>query len=345
MKVIYIFLAMLLILTGCKDDGNVKIDSLSHWGETCFQGQIVPVWVSVDTDDKSITEYEWSCNGGEFQEIPGGLNNKLYQAVWIAPMENGTYTLTCKVTCGRSSETRSTEIVVDKYLYFDFENTKQNKYLRKTNVNASINSAKELSVKGSKKNEYGYVSTFIDTNPISPNLTFEVDLKTGKTYGVKEGATYFDFKFARPVMAENIQDDTYVRNLRVEVYPILPFESNNNNLKTSVIYDGTIEKKHNVFVWYEVYEPKFEISTWKLLTSYSDTNATLNKNTKTHFTANLDATSNNLILKFAESSNQISLNNILGENIEAIGVNDLCLGVYSNNCEMIIDNWSVNLND
>ena len=57
-------------------------------------------------------------------------------------------------------------------------------------------------------------------------------------------------------MAENIQDDTYVRNLRVEVYPILPFESNNNNLKTSVIYDGTIEKKHNVFVWYEVYEPK-----------------------------------------------------------------------------------------
>ena len=43
-------------------------------------------------------------------------------------------------------------------------------------------------------------------------------------------------------MAENIQDDTYVRNLRVEVYPILPFESNNNNLKTSVIYDGTIEK-------------------------------------------------------------------------------------------------------
>ena len=58
MKVIYIFLAMLLILTGCKDDGNVKIDSLSHWGETCFQGQIVPVWVSVDTDDKSITEYE-----------------------------------------------------------------------------------------------------------------------------------------------------------------------------------------------------------------------------------------------------------------------------------------------
>lgn len=349
MKFIYSLLAFILILSSCKNEDFVRIDSLSHLGESCFQGQKVPVWVSVETGDKANTEYEWSCTGGEFEEIPGGIDSKLYHTIWIAPMEKGTYQINCTVKCGGESETRTTEIKVDKYLFYDFNYLNQYLYFTKTKATATINaSSLDLLLKGTAKNAYGYISTFVDDTPVKPSLTLEMDLKTGGTYGNQQAATYLDYVFARPE-AENKLVDKYIRNLRIEIYPRLNVNTNKKDLIPSVVYDDITslkDLKHNVFVWCEEYDARFDMSEWKLISSeyidglYLSTNKIMR-----HVVSNLDVFNNTLNFAVDDENINIPLNNVFLNSAENVLVDNINIGVYHTNCQIVLDNLSVDLND
>ena len=61
-KYLYIILFLqAAFLSGCKkDDGMVRIDTISKNGSEFFQGQKVQVWVGTEVSDLASTTYEWS---------------------------------------------------------------------------------------------------------------------------------------------------------------------------------------------------------------------------------------------------------------------------------------------
>lgn len=348
MKILYLFLVSLFVLTSCSNDGFVKIDSLSHLGTTCFQGQKVPVWVSVDTDDKSLTKYEWTCSGGSFQDIPYEMDEKLYHNVWIAPMENGTYEVSCKVTCNGASEIRTTEIVVDRYLFYDFEYSSQINYFKKYDASTTLNNNRLL-VKGAKGNTWGYVTSFVDNNPQLANFDFSVDIQRGSSYSLKERPMYFSFLFDRPNLTENQPIDKYVRDIRIEVYPMVNISSNTKKLLTSVSSgeSSSMNTKHNIFVWCEIFDAKFGISTWNLVGSFAESSFYLNNTSKK---ASLNVVMNNVTKELSLNLNQHEHKLLLDEyfnNIDEdmIKIYDIALGTFSTNCQTIVDNWKLILNN
>lgn len=116
------FLVSLLLLTGlfltsCSDDGEVNIVSLNSFGSKFCKNDRVKVFVSAKTSGKDLPTYEWGCDGGTLTNPQG-----LFENVWQAPMEAGTYEIWVTVKCGDAKETRRSKMVVlDELFYSDFE--------------------------------------------------------------------------------------------------------------------------------------------------------------------------------------------------------------------------------
>ena len=74
-------------------------------------------FVSAELSDDTDVSYEWGCDGGSMTNPQG-----LFENVWKAPNEAGTYEIWCTVKCGGKKETRRSKMtVLDELFYSNFE--------------------------------------------------------------------------------------------------------------------------------------------------------------------------------------------------------------------------------
>lgn len=352
-KLIYaLLLSIPFIFTNCKNEGYVKIDSVSHFGTNCFQGEKLQVWVSVDTDDKASTSYKWNCDGGEFAEMPNGIS--MNQIVWIAPMQMGTFTITCEVECNGSKDIRSTEVVVDEYYNLDFEQTFDISYFKLDYVKSSSttydvqddeeNTITErwMKLTGNRANNYGEVSTFDEADPQRcPPITYSVDMRTD-TYSSKSNPTYWSYRIKRPY-ANGLLVDKYIREIRLEMY--LGYKS--GAIKPSVVSEDGVNQS-NMILWYEEYNARTGVSRWKLLDQKFVLDAYLeNKNIITNMSMSIDENNHiivkckgNEVLSYDKIQEWFDLNPLVSSKLE---IEDIVMGLYNTNNSVSVDNWKIEL--
>ncbi len=113
---IFILLAGVLV-TSCSDDSYVNVISVNTFGNKVCRNDNVKVFVTVDTDWDEKPSYKWGCNGGSMTNPQG-----LFENVWKAPNEPGTYEIWVEVESGKSKDKRSAYITVtDELFYSNFE--------------------------------------------------------------------------------------------------------------------------------------------------------------------------------------------------------------------------------
>ena len=113
---IFILLAGVLV-TSCSDDSHVNVISVNTFGNKVCRNDNVKVFVTVDTDWDEKPSYKWGCNGGSMTNPQG-----LFENVWKAPNEPGTYEIWVEVESGKSKDKRSAYITVtDELFYSNFE--------------------------------------------------------------------------------------------------------------------------------------------------------------------------------------------------------------------------------
>ena len=119
MKIKYSFyiVTITVLLTGClqKEKGTLRIDSLSVYGTEFYCNQNVKLWMCVESDNLYIAEYEWGCDAGRFEE------ELFSEACWVTPNIPGEYTVWCKVTIGKNTETRYRKLNVSHYFFEYFK--------------------------------------------------------------------------------------------------------------------------------------------------------------------------------------------------------------------------------
>lgn len=352
-KLFYILLFSLpVFFTGCKDEGYVKIDSVCYYGEHCFQGEKLPIWVNVDTDNKENTTYKWTCDGGEFGELPSNIS--MNQTVWIAPMKMGTYTVTCEVECNGNKDVRSTQIIVDEYFNLDFELASDPHYFSfdyvkyktmaydETGTDGTTTTNMWMNVSGNRSGNYGKISTFSETDSQRrPPISFELDVRSD-SYGAKVYPTYWSFMIKRPY-ANGLLVDKYIREIRLEVY--LGYTT--GTLKPSVTSEEEI-KVSNMILWYEEYNARTGVSKWKLLDQKFVPNAYLpNKNTTTNMSMNIDK--DNHIHAYCKGAEVLTYDGIqewFDKNPEVapeLEIEDVVMGIYNTNNNLSVDNWKIEL--
>ena len=119
MKKILFNIALLacFLFASCSDDDNVNIVSLNTFGTKFCRNDVVKVFVSAEVGDDSDVSYEWGCDAGKLTNPQG-----LFENVWKAPNEAGTYEVWCTVKNGGKKQTRRTKMVVtDELFYSSFE--------------------------------------------------------------------------------------------------------------------------------------------------------------------------------------------------------------------------------
>lgn len=119
MKKLVFNIAILIcvIFTSCSDDDSVNIVSLNTFGTKFCRNDVVKVFVSAELSDDTDVSYEWGCDGGSMTDPQG-----LFENVWKAPNEAGTYEIWCTVKCGGKKETRRSKMtVLDELFYSNFE--------------------------------------------------------------------------------------------------------------------------------------------------------------------------------------------------------------------------------
>ena len=106
-----------MIFTSCSDNDSINIVSLNTFGTKFCRNDVVKVFVAVELSDDTNVSYEWGCDGGSMTNPQG-----LFENVWKAPNEAGTYEIWCTVKCGGKKETRRSKmIVLDELFYSNFE--------------------------------------------------------------------------------------------------------------------------------------------------------------------------------------------------------------------------------
>lgn len=205
------FLLLLLLVSSCKEDGYVRIDTLSKYGDTYFGGQVVPVWVGVDVNNLEKATYKWECDGGCFEG-----KTDVFRAAWVAPMEKGEYTVKCTVTCDGALDTRVTKMVVGEYFFDQFGVSSTNftaKDVKTTYANG------EVLVVGSKSNRQGlYVREIGDENFKAP-FSFSYDVAWRKTY--KNGTTPFRtwLYMVRIPDVNGVKNTKFIQEISLDFFP------------------------------------------------------------------------------------------------------------------------------
>jgi hypothetical protein len=237
-KIQYLFIVMaVLFLAGCqKEDGFVKIDSVSKVGNEFFQGQKIQVWVAAEIGDLKNAKYFWECDGGSFS----GPKN-LFQNVWVAPRKAGEYTVTCTVECNGESDTRSTKMTVGDYFFDKFSVASTNFSL--SNFNATYSNGEVLLV-GSKSNTRGsFRREFGDTALFNP-FTYKADVAWRVKYKNATSSMYYRLQFNKPIRYNGTKVKKYIREIRLEIWPTATGTNKNYSLS------------------YEVFSSEFSTSTW-----------------------------------------------------------------------------------
>ena len=125
--------------------------------------------------------------------------------------------------------------------------------------------------------------------------------------------------------------------------------TNQKDLIPSVVYDDITRLKSlkcNVFVWGEVYDARFDMSEWKLISSeYIDGLYLSTDKIKKHVVSNLDVFNNTLSFAADNDNINIPLDNVFLNSAENVSVDNINIGVYHTNCQIVLDNLSIDLND
>lgn len=265
----YIFIVLTSIyVIGCSDEAFVEIDSLNHPGSNFFQGQNVPIWVSVNVSNLKNTTYKWECTGGEFQYNPATVKTLSY-TVWQAPKVNGEYTITCTVNCDGVKQSRSTKITVSKFFLVSFEITNDNEYFKAvdypltngflTNV---MNGEAELIC--SKSNTLGQFSMAnpIDSAIQKAGFNFNVDIAWRTKFKSTITPIVWRYTFYKPKNIDGTDVKEYIRELQVQFFPLA--SATTNGLPTT--FGTTLPMGSNYIIGYEVFNPIFSTSTWHTMT-------------------------------------------------------------------------------
>lgn len=124
MKIKYLSIVILMIaafLTGCSklNEGTLRIDTLAADANEYYCNQKVKLWMCVESDNLAAADYEWGCDAGKITEGQG-----FFEACWLSPNTPGEYTVWCKVTIGKKSETRIRKMNVSYYFFDYFESSR-----------------------------------------------------------------------------------------------------------------------------------------------------------------------------------------------------------------------------
>ncbi len=114
-KVLYSIFMLLagVLITSCSDDSYVNIISVNTFGNKVCRNDNVKVFVTADVDWDELPTYKWGCNGGKMTNPQG-----LFENVWKAPNEPGTYEIWVEVESGGSKDKRSAYITVTEELFY-----------------------------------------------------------------------------------------------------------------------------------------------------------------------------------------------------------------------------------
>ncbi len=237
-KYIYLFLILqVAFLSACKkDDGMVRIDTVSKNGSEFFMGQKVQVWVGAEVGDLAGTAYDWTCDEGSFSGPVG-----LFQTVWVAPKKSGEFTVTCKVNCNGKSESRSSKMTVGAYFFDKFGIASTN--FTVSNFTATYTNGEVLLV-GSKANTRGsFRREFGDTALFNP-FTYKADMAWRTKYKNATSSMYYRLLFNKPLRHDGSKVKQYIREIRLEIWPTAAGTTNNYTLS------------------YEVFSSEYSLSTW-----------------------------------------------------------------------------------
>jgi len=353
---IYILLTS-IFLFGCTDEAFVEIDSLNHPGNSFFQGQNVPIWVSVNVSNLKNATYDWECTGGEFQYNPATVKTLSY-TVWQAPKVNGEYTISCTVNCDGEKQSRSTKIKVNKFFLVNFEITNDNEYFKAadypltngflTNV---MNGEAELIC--SKSNTLGQFSMAnpIDSAIQKTGFAFKVDMAWRSNFKSANTPIVWRYIFYKPKNIDGTDVKEYIREVQVQLFP------KSNALTTSLpnTFGTTLPIGSNYIIGYEVFNPIYSSSSWYTM-AFGQNDAFL-----MHDGALVDATN----MGYRNFRLKIAANNVVDfgmDNLYQINSSKLLdwfvahTAVYQqlqlknimfrsyDGCNIYLDNWGLELN-
>lgn len=354
---IYI-LVTALFLVGCGTDGFVEIDSLNHPGSNFFQGQNVPMWVSVKVSDLKNASYEWQCSGGEFQFNPGAVNS-LSHTVWKAPKKNGQYSITCTVSCDGVQQSRTTTVTVNNYFFVGFEIINDNEYFKAADyplTNGFLTNVKngEAELIGSRSNILGQFSMAnnIDSVDQKKGFTFNVDIAWRNNYKSAISPFVWRYFFYKPKNIDGTAPKEYIRELQLLLYPT----STTSTSGFSNVFGIRLPTATNYVLVYEVYNPAFSSSVWHSIAlgrndvfSITDgaIEGSVNKGFR-NFELKIDA--NNVLYFGFDKSYQLSSSKLKewlenNPNIEQhLKLRNIMFRSFDD-CNMYLDNWGLELEE
>jgi hypothetical protein len=237
-NIIYIsaFLTLALIFGCKKDNGSVQIDSVYKNGSEFFQKQKVQVWVGAQVNDLSSTTYTWECDGGSFSGPTG-----LFQTVWVAPIKQGEYNVSCTVECNGVSEKRSTKMVVGQYFFDKFGVASTNFTL--SNFTATYANGEVLLVGSKSATRGSFRREFGDTALLNP-FTYKADMAWRVKYKGATSSMYYRLQMNKPLRYDGTKVKQYIREVRLELWPTATGTTNNYALS------------------FETFNSEFSLSTW-----------------------------------------------------------------------------------
>ncbi len=109
-----------LVYWGCEDCPTCPDESQNHAPvineiltspSTFNDGDYILTAVATDKDGDTIT-YHWSCSGGEIRTGLSAYGITTNPAIWVSPDTAGTYTITCIVSDGKDTDSKSISITV-----------------------------------------------------------------------------------------------------------------------------------------------------------------------------------------------------------------------------------------
>lgn len=134
----YILMSVNILFVSCSDDASVNIISLNSFGTKFCRNDRVKVFVSAEVSDYTDVSYSWGCDGGTLTNPPG-----LFENVWQAPDEAGTYEVWCTVKCGGEKQTQRMKMVVTEEFFFsDFETPYYNEGYSNSNMTVKFDAKK-----------------------------------------------------------------------------------------------------------------------------------------------------------------------------------------------------------
>ncbi len=248
MRYFYVFLSLLVticLITSCKDEDSLTVDSLSADGNEFYCNQKVKVWMCVNSSDLWHTTYKWTCSGGSLTQ-PQGLNEE----TWQAPSTPGTYTITCEASVGGKKEVRTRDMYVSGYFFEKFEKSSQTSF--------TLQNAKSTLKSDNNGNQYLMTTVNSSTEPtrylrhtfnddalcipfsVRAKLGFDKYIPTTQiiTVGKKSANAVIEYRWN--MRSDVTNENNYINYISLQWYPHVPVDG-----YPSLTDDTTVEGTSN----------------------------------------------------------------------------------------------------